>query len=66
MWPFKCKHQAATYGSQPVYGRLMYAGTDGLGTVHAWVCVRCGKCGKEFEAAMLHVPQGEWPKPRTR
>lgn len=56
---FKCKHQVDTYGSNPVYGRIQSLTVDGMGVEHAVVWVRCRKCGKEFEAAMLHLPKAK-------
>lgn len=53
---FKCKHRVATFGSQPVYGSLRFVARDGMNTEHAAVWVRCGKCGEEFNAAMVHLP----------
>lgn len=40
------------------YGRVAYRGTDGLGTGHYAVVLRCTRCGKPFDAVMFHAPKG--------
>lgn len=61
VWPFKHKHKVPSgYGFDgSPYGRLMYFGSDGLGTGHWAVMVRCETCRKQFALSSFHVPKGQ-------
>ena len=39
------------------YFRVLYQGTDGLGTDHAALMATCERCGKEFAIGMIHLPK---------
>jgi hypothetical protein len=59
VWPFKHKHKVPTgYGPFGTpYGELCYFGTDGLGTGHWSVMVRCETCKQRIAVASIHVPK---------
>lgn len=59
VWPFKHKHRAPTgyLMNDAPYGSVSYRGTDGMGTGHYAVVVKCVTCGKPFALACFHVPK---------
>lgn len=55
--PFKHKHRATGYAGGTAYGEPVYYGTDGMGTAHYRLVVRCDTCGKRFTVGAFHVPK---------
>lgn len=52
----KCRHSPVSgYAGDAPYGRLSFAGVDGMGRVHYSVMVFCRHCNKEYAVAKFHT-----------